>query len=385
MKYPLIILALLMAVLTACSSQQTQVQETGKMPVNIDLGPAAQLGLEISAVRVTITKGDFVQQMNLTISGNMASGTFLDLELGTYAIDVGVYEGETLIATGSGTGTVTPGDNTTVYITLHFVPGGLEVVVNWGLPYEESRRVLMLGNSFTYYNGGVNTHLQAMLNSIHPEWNTVVSAITGGGYRLEDHYNDDTTLYTIASGNWDLVILQEQSSRPMNDPERFYQYSTLLHNAIAQAGASTGFFMTWAYQGNSYMYEPIRDAYDYIGAYLDALVLPAGVAFHTNDQMTNPINLYDTDGQHPSLNGTYLVACVMLAGIWNINPTGMAYCPAGIDPLTASTLQQIAWVTVLDHNKARDKQRLQRLENSSIGNTHTINPLPPDYPLALAQ
>jgi len=75
----------------------------------------------------------------------------------------------------------------------------------------------------------------------------------------------------------------------------------------------------------------------------------------------------------------------MLAGIWNINPTGIAYCPAGMDALTASTLQQIAWVTVLEQNKARDKQRAQRLENTNHSNTSTINPLPEEYPLALTQ
>jgi len=75
----------------------------------------------------------------------------------------------------------------------------------------------------------------------------------------------------------------------------------------------------------------------------------------------------------------------MLAGIWNINPSGMTYCPAGSDPLTASTLQQIAWVTVLDHNKARDKQRAQRLEDTNFNNNPTYNPFPQDYPLALAQ
>ncbi len=385
MKYPLLIITMLLLFISACSTHQTQVPETGKMPLSINLEPAALHGLNVTLVTVTITKGDFTQQMDLPITGNMASGTFMNLELGTYAIDVSVYEDNTLIATGSGTGTVVPGENSTVYITLHFVPGGLEVVVNWGLPYEESRRVLMIGNSFTYFNGGVNAHLQSLVSSVHPEWNTVISAITAGGYRLEDHYGDVPTMNTIATGNWDLVILQEQSSRPVNDPQRFYQYATLLNEAITQSGALTGFYMTWAYQNTPIMYEPLRDAYNYIGAYLDALVLPAGVAFHTNDLMPDPIILYDTDAQHPNINGTYLVSCLMLAGIWNINPTGNAYIPAGMDATTASTLQQIAWVTILEQNKARNTMKAQWLENTPYINITNSFGSFTEPPLSLAQ
>jgi hypothetical protein len=259
-----------------------------------------------------------------------------------------------MIATGQGTGNVIPGQTTTVHITLQFVPGGLEVVINWGLPYEECRRILFVGNSHTYYNSGVNVHLQNLINEAHPEWGAVVQAQTAGGYTLENHFHDNTTLNAISTGNWDLVILQEQSSRPMNDPQLFYQYATALDSVITHSGALTGFYMTWAWRHNQEMYAPIRDAYSYIGANLDALVGPAGIAFRNAYAADSTLNLYAPDNYHPNIMGTYLVSCIFLAQIWNVNPVGNTYVPTDIEPAMATYLQTLAWDTVQNYraNKA---------------------------------
>ncbi|HHT30497.1 MAG TPA: hypothetical protein GXZ94_09265 [Petrimonas mucosa] len=359
-RLPLLLLIPLL-LLFACE-RSTKPEVYGEIPLRINLEPALAQGLNVTLVRVTITKGGFSRQMDLPIVGSMAAGTFTDLEMGTYAIDVNVYSGDVLIATGSGTGIVKPGETTTVHITLHFVSGGLEVTISWGLPYEESRRVLLVGNSHTYCNGGVDAHLQALVNAAHPEWRVVVEAQTAGGYTLENHYNDPNTLTAIATGEWDLVILQEQSSRPQTDSDLFYQYAARLNTAINQAGALTGFYMTWAWRNNPEMHEPIRDAYYYIGAYLDALVLPAGVAFHNAHQDTLSFSLYADDNYHPSIYGTYLVACTMLAGIWNINPIGNSYHPPEISPAQALLLQTIAWDTVQrEHHKTAQRHLLPSL------------------------
>lgn len=332
--------------LSACHKPSTAPQAQGNLPLNINLAPALQHGFEISLVRVTITKGSFCQTLNLQINGSSAEGTFENLEIGTYAILVEVFEGSTLIATGYGTATVKPSQNTVVHITLQFEPGSLEVVVSWGLPYQDCRRILLVGNSYTYGNNGLNSHLQALINAAEPTWNVNVSICAAGGYTLQNHYNDPNTIGMINTGNWDLVIMQEQSSRPVTDPQLFYQYATQLNQVINQAGALSGFFMTWAYQNNPEMYLPLRNAYQYIGACLDAIVAPAGTAFYNASQMPNAPNLYDSDNSHPNIYGTYLTACTMLAKIWNINPIGNSYLPATIEPRTAELLQTIAWDTV---------------------------------------
>lgn len=339
--------------MAACSPDHPTVQQTGEMPIRMNLQPALSHGFNVSLVRVVISKGDFSSQQDLVIDGNMARGSFSELEPGTYAIDVMVYDGLNLIATGQGTGSVIPGQTTTVYITLQFVPGALDIEITWGLPYEQSRRVLLVGNSHTYYNGGVDSHLGLLLAEAAPQWMVQVSSVTMGGATLQNHLQNPATISTIQTGNWDLVILQEQSSRPMTDPELFYDAATDLHEIIRQSGALTGLFMTWPWRNNPEMYLPIRNAYSYLGARLDALVNPAGVAFY-NATLSNPdLNLYDADNSHPSLQGTYLVACIMLAEIWNINPIGNRYYPPALDSVTAGLIQELAWTTVQNYRESR--------------------------------
>ena len=342
----LFVLLVLSLCFMACSKTSTAPEADGEMPILMNLEPALNQGFNVSQVQVMIHKGDFTGQMFLAIEGNSAHGTFTDLEPGVYAIEVMVYDGETLIATGQGTGTVVPAETTTVHITLQFVPGALDIQITWGLPYENCRKVLLVGNSYTYYNGGVDQHLTQLLAAARPAWNVQVSSSTMGAATLQNHLNDPNVVYSIQTGDWDMVILQEQSTRPMNDPDAFYSAATALHNIISQSGALTGLYMTWARQNYPEMYNPISEAYNYLGACLDALVVPAGDGFHYASTLYPTLNLYDSDNSHPSLQGTYLVACIMLAKIWNINPYGNSYYPPAMDVMTAGLIQELAWNTV---------------------------------------
>ncbi len=356
-KYALLFFGILLLVM-ACAKPHHPFEpdETGEMPILMNLAPALSQNINVSSITVTITHGDFSSTQQMQIEGTQASCVFDELQPGVYAIDVWVYNDNLLIATGQGTGTVSPGESTTVYITLQFVGGGLEIVVDWGEPWQAARRVLLIGNSHTYFNGGVNTHLQYLIDEARPDWNVLVQARTAGGYTLENHFNDPTTINTITSGNWDLVVLQEQSSRPMNDPLLFYQSATALDSVITASGGITGFYMTWAWRNNPEMYEPIRDAYNYIGAFLHGMVAPAGVAYYNSSQTDPDVDLYDADNYHPSPAGTYLVACTMLAAIWYVNPIGLNYFPTDIDSHTAQYLQQIAWQTVSSRGRWQHKE-----------------------------
>jgi len=343
--------------LIAGCDHTTEPEPQGNLPILMDLSPAAAYDLVITQVSVTITRGDFTQTLDLTISGNNASGNFTDLDAGTYAIAVQVYDATALVATGQGIGEVIPGHTSTVNITLSFLGGGLVVNVDWSdMVPTNIREVLFVGNSHTYYNGGVEYHVNNLVHSAHPDWATNISAYTVGGATLENHFNDPAAHTAISSGHWDMVILQEQSSRPMEEPELFYQYAILLDSLIVQTGADTGFYMTWAWRNNPEMHIPMVNAYSYIGAYLDAMVSPCGISFYNAIAAADTINLYASDNYHPSMLGTYLAACTFYGAIWNESPVGNNYVPAGISRTCATFLQNIAWQTILQYNQ--DKKNL---------------------------
>jgi PKD repeat protein len=72
------------------------------------------------------------------------------------------------------------------------------------------------------------------------------------------------------------------------------------------------------------------------------------------------IQLYVSDGSHPSLAGSYLSACTFYASLFRKSPVGASFT-AGLDPLVAEILQQAASLVVLDsldNWKLRSKDKI---------------------------
>jgi hypothetical protein len=319
------------------------------MAINMSLQPAFEHGFEVTRVTVTITRGDFIDSLNLNISGHTATGTFYDLAEGTYEITVEVYENETLIATGSGSGVVVAGETTTVNISLQFTgqTGNLEIVVDWGDQFPmPPERLLFIGNSITYWNGGVGFHLEDFVLTADSTTTIECEQLTGGGFSLQNHYTA-TNIELIQTGNWDYVVLQERTSRPVDEPELFYEYATLFDSVITAAGAQTIFFFSWPYEDEfDTMIEDQAAAYNYIGNLLDAPVVPVARAWQLSRQQDPNLELFYTDGNHPSEPGTYLAICTFYAYFWNLTPEGFVYVNDEIIlPEERDFLQSIAWQT----------------------------------------
>ena len=82
-----------------------------------------------------------------------------------------------------------------------------------------------------------------------------------------------------AGGPWDLVVLQEQSLRPIVDPELFEQYAELLGGAVREAGAQTMLYLTWARASTPETQEDLDAAYCDVSDRLRAQVAPVGKAW----------------------------------------------------------------------------------------------------------
>ena len=221
-------------------------------------------------------------------------------------------------------------------------------------------RVLFIGNSYTASNGGLATHLEGLVREIHPGWQFEAEQITYGGFTLENHFNTPATLETIQSGSWDIVILQEQSTRPLDNPELMFQYADSLDSYISASGAHTMFFMTWARENDPEMIIGLSNAYEFIADELGAMLAPVGLAF-TAALATNPeIDLYAADGSHPSGLGTYLSACVFFAAILDESPVGNDYnFPQDMTDEERIFLQTVAWESVRGFDTIRQQAQKQ--------------------------
>ena len=303
--------------------------EGGSLPLNLSLEQPLTHGYQIDSVYVTIASGDFNDSMNLEIEQSYAQGTFENLSHGTYEVNVYLYEESILIARGSGTAQVRAGQTTELRLSVEYETGNLVVIVDWSEPVQIPERVLMIGNSYTYTNSGINTHLLSMVQELFPEEQLTIDAITGGGMTLEGHFNNASTINSISRGNYDVVILQEQSQRPFLETDMFFEYAARLDSVISESGAETAFFMTWAREYDPAMINGLDSAYTYIADSLDAILIPVGRAFSYTVENYPEYDLYIADGSHPSLEGTYLASSMFLGRLWSVNPVESTYNAEG--------------------------------------------------------
>jgi hypothetical protein len=167
--------------------------------------------------------------------------------------------------------------------------------------------VLLVGNSFTSFNGGLGAQLERLSPSIRTE------TIAVGGAALKDHWDSGTALASIRAGGWDYVVLQDQSVAPVFSTPEFYTYGQDFVTAIRAAGARPVLLMTWERPDAvsvGVTAAKLAAAYEGLGAATGAAVAPAGWAFAASLKQRPDIALNVVDG-HPTAAGTYLAACVL--------------------------------------------------------------------------
>ena len=210
---------------------------------------------------------------------------------------------------------------------------------------EIPQKILFIGNSFTYYNGGVDKHLERLAASANPPIRLLIGSQTTPSQTLKGHYHDHSTKRALALQRWDVVILQGASYEPVDQSaqKEFFEFARRLNEDIEEIGARTVFFMTWAWRYQPDMIGHLEYAYVKQGNEIGALVVPVGLAW-AQVLKDHPEMLLYSDSRHSNLEGTYLAACVFYAALLGRSPVGLSYT-AGIEVGEAIFLQQTAWET----------------------------------------
>jgi hypothetical protein len=203
-----------------------------------------------------------------------------------------------------------------------------------------SLKVLFIGNSFTARNDLAD--LIARLAAARGK-TLEHRLISAGGASLRTHWNAGEALKAIQSGQYDHVVLQEQSTLPVKNVKRMHENVRLFDEAIKAAGASTVLYMTWARHHEPESQRAITDAYASIGRELGATVVPVGRAWQSFLGKHDRPVLHDKDQSHPTLAGSYLAACVFLAVLFRESPVGADAEVAGLSERDLTLLQKAAW------------------------------------------
>lgn len=205
----------------------------------------------------------------------------------------------------------------------------------------EPDRVLFVGNSFSFYNNGLQTHYRRFYEEAFPGEPNSIRMLSFSGARLSEHKG---LRAAVGGEDWDAVILQGHSRGPLENFQGFRSAAKAHAKAIRKSGAKTFMFMTWAYTDQPEMTQLLADAYYEVAAEIDAEVVPVGIAFAVSARDRPDIALRTGDKKHPTLAGTYLTACMFFAVLTGESPVGMDY-DAGLDRETAEFLQGVAWKT----------------------------------------
>lgn len=225
-------------------------------------------------------------------------------------------------------------------------------------------RVLFIGNSYTYFND-----LPGLLSRIAAAdgLEIVTESVVEGGMTLLGHLRSGDAVLRIRSGGWDVVVLQEQSTRPLYAPGLMDAAVRELAGEIELIGARTALYLPWARRDRPDDQAALDAAYGQCAAAAGALVVPAGPCWQRALVEDPSLDLYEEDGSHPAPQGTYLVACVFYAALTGRSPEGTpvrdvragdgeSYTPLQLPAEVAAFLQRVAQETVstAGHHAAGD-------------------------------
>jgi hypothetical protein len=222
-------------------------------------------------------------------------------------------------------------------LTLFFLSIGTFVA-------QDTLHVLFIGNSYT----SVNNLPQLVQNLSTSAGKTLnIDSNMPGGFPLSSHLNDATTFSKISQGNWDYVILQEQSQIPTIDYYRYndmYPAMTDLKSVIEQYNpcAKIITYMTWGrrfggqqcdpsgtycspvFANFNHMQDSLTSAYLEISEQLNIQCAPVGVTWQ-NILNDTTLVLHSGDNSHPNIDGSYVAALTIFSSIWKQGTSGLTY------------------------------------------------------------
>ena len=244
-------------------------------------------------------------------------------------------------------------------------------------------KVLFIGDSYTYVNNlpQITADIAASMGDT-----LIYDSYALGGHGFWQYYVDPLCASKIRSAQWDYVILQEQSQQPSQPTGDFlstsYLPAAVLDTMIESNDSCTKtmFYMTWGYEnGDSIrcVYYPAWPAIcTFEGmdsltrlrymAYADTAwlsevghitgsnlirnsqVSPVGAVRHYILYNYPAIELYQTDGSHPTEAGSYAGACTFYVALFHKDPLLIPY-DYSLSATDASEIRTAAKIVAYDN------------------------------------
>lgn len=183
-------------------------------------------------------------------------------------------------------------------------------------------RVLFVGNSLTFrpphdLPGAVARLVPALQ----------AQRLVEDGASLREHLASGRLARALASSRSDLVVLQDYSVRPLEEPEGFHADARLCAALVREQGARLAFFAPWLGVSRTRdEWERVAQAYEAAGRELGAPVARVGRAWRA--ALDAGLALHEADEEHAGPLGSDLAALVVRHALFMDAPE-----PAGFERL----------------------------------------------------
>ena len=205
-------------------------------------------------------------------------------------------------------------------------------------------RVLFIGNSLTEGND-LPGMVRDLAEAADLDWD--VQAQLRGGAGLEDHWQSGAR-ERIASGHWDVVVLQQGPSSLEESRVDLRHWTGEFDPLVRAAGGRSALYMVWPDHTRLAWFDRVRDSYALAARDVAGYFLPAGEAWRAAWRATPSLPLYGGDDFHPTVAGSYTAALTIFGALSRRSPLGLP-APPSVDGATAERLQRAALEALDDY------------------------------------
>ncbi|HVX12158.1 MAG TPA: hypothetical protein VHC22_13335 [Pirellulales bacterium] len=231
----------------------------------------------------------------------------------------------------------------------------LRVSTVQGTP-KDDLHLLFIGNSYTSVHDIPKQVADIASSDSGNSTQLFVQSITRGGVTLKELWEEGKAADAIRSRHWDYVVIQEQSFWAITNIEASTDYMERFDKLAHQSGAKTVLYLTWPRKPGSHWYTDGQTAFlrtpDYMlhqfirQTYTVSLITGAstadvGIYWWRVLKEYPQIELYEPDGTHQSMAGSYLAALVFYKMLTHRDVTRTTFLPAGVSETDADTLRTV--------------------------------------------
>jgi hypothetical protein len=231
--------------------------------------------------------------------------------------------------------------------------------------------IVFIGNSHTHFHD-LPEIVRDIASSIGDDLYVEMSA--PGGYEFERHFKDPATLAVLSSRQWDYIVLQESGWRvalpPVEANIQVYPFADSLKKQIQKFNPSAELilYVTHGYEqgvltigeaqwcewdptvcNQDGMSKRIQETCKELARRFEAEPAPCGPMWQILKTKNNNLQLFEPDGVHPNINGSYANALCIYSVIRKQRLVNV-YIPAEIDSETAQLLQKTVADALFDCN-----------------------------------